>query len=794
MSMKVLTVLQFSATLFWYLVLTAGIPALIFHRKVSGFGLSVRFFFYLLVGNFSLMNLVFALQLLHISNRATLTIGTCILYLGMDFLINRRNGRALLLARGRVLQLLLDGQMGTRTFLLRIFRFIGKQIRRGFRFIGVRVKGRRTEWIAFAAVTVLVFWQYGRNLLINYAYGASDIIVHNYWINSMSQGELFVAGVYPFGFHCIIYYLHTVTGLDTYVLLRVFCLVQTLLVHYSLLVFLKVCCKNRYLPYAGVAIYAGLDIFVSNAYLRFFSSLPQEFGMLFILPSIFFLFLFFQRKKEELEQGAITEGQSSLTCLVAFGIAFSMTISAHFYNTMIAGIFCAAIAVGYFFRLFRKQYFGRVMITGILSVFLAVLPMGIAVAMGTPLEGSLQWGMSIISADSADEEETEASETSRYEMTDEMMDETTEETAAEITETTEEESETSADIVSASDSWQGGTKTTSADISAGEETTLTLLPERVWTIVETIQTQIIDQFFNEEASGLAAPFMFLLAAVPLLGALLLLSGSWRESGARLLSAGICLDVLVIVLASPQLGLPTLMDESRCSIYLAYIFAAVLVLLADILWDILTVWLKNGRVKNMAMVLCIVLGVTATVQSGNVRNAYMNGAFGTNGAVTCLTNIIRDNRDFTWTICSANDELRMGEGHGYHYEISDFLYRMEAAGEHALITIPTQYVYFFIEKVPIDYYLEGYEGSGQAISEEGAEQALPYGSSTVIYQLENRWIMMSRMYYWAQAYMELYPNEFQVYYETDEFVCYYIEQNTYYLYNFAIDYGYNNVYS
>ena len=36
------------------------------------------------------------------------------------------------------------------------------------------------------------------------------------------------------------------------------------------------------------------------------------------------------------------------------------------------------------------------MFTGICSVFLAVLPMGIAFATGTPLQGSLGWGLSVI--------------------------------------------------------------------------------------------------------------------------------------------------------------------------------------------------------------------------------------------------------------------------------------------------------------------------------------------------------------------------------------------------------------
>ncbi len=51
--------------------------------------------------------------------------------------------------------------------------------------------------------------------------------------------------------------------------------------------------------------------------------------------------------------------------------------------------------------------------------------------------------------------------------------------------------------------------------------------------------------------------------------------------------------------------------------------------------------------------------------------------------------------------------------------------------------------------------------------------------------------MSRAYYWAQEFKRLYPNEVTTYLETDQFVCYRIEQNPYRLYNFAVDYGYNS---
>ena len=58
-------------------------------------------------------------------------------------------------------------------------------------------------------------------------------------------------------------------------------------------------------------------------------------------------------------------------------------------------------------------------------------------------------------------------------------------------------------------------------------------------------------------------------------------------------------------------------------------------------------------------------------------------------------------------------------------------------------------------------------------------------------MENRWYTMCHMYYWAQKFKELYPDEMEVYYETESFICYRIHQNVNSPYNLAIDYGYNN---
>ena len=134
---------------------------------------------------------------------------------------------------------------------------------------------------------------------------------------------------------------------------------------------------------------------------------------------------------------------------------------------------------------------------------------------------------------------------------------------------------------------------------------------------------------------------------------------------------------------------------------------------------------------------------------------------------------------------------MGLEYGYHYEIITFLQDMEGVEDWSEIQlrIPTPVVYIFIEKIPVTYLID-YPGAGQPVSEEGANRPLPGGGGISMYQGEPRWVLMSRMYYWAQEFQKLYPNEMKVYMETDGFICYRIEQNMYRLYDFGIDYGYN----
>ncbi len=844
MSMKMLTILQFISVFAAYTFLTVLLPAMVFHSRFRKERAVVRLFLYLAIGNFFYVNLVYLLQILHISNRFTLIVGTVLgVFLAASRVYKKPPKESLRTVR-TVFFKLLSGTLGYRLVLGSIWSWIKKIIQGILARLNESIKNHFFDWVLTAVVTIVFLWMYGTKKLEIFGYTASDMPVHNYWINAMGNGinnpennNIFVAGVYPFGFHCVIYYLHTVFKFETYVLMRIFSLVQLLFIHYVLLAFLRGCCKARYFPYGAVLVYILAAFWGTNSYLRYYSTLPQEFGMIFILPSIYFLFQFFEARKREVQNSGNFKAkkkkdkklkaekntsqkfktgkrggqrfrkekkqiqklqESSMKYLIGFAMSFSLTFSAHFYDTIVAGVLCIGIAVGYAFRLFKKAYFGRVMLAGILSILIAILPLGVAFAMGTPLEGSLYWAMGVISGEEDEEPPSDnqadiEKETSRQPQT----------------ENNGQDSEATSTDTSPSGITGGSTgdiQNTAEDASSSghppDKGILQKLADKAQNLKEKavhfkniIRTAVKSNVFSRGSDSLCN-FAFVCMGIMAIFGILYLLGEDKEYGAVLLSISSGIFFMMILLASGKLGLPSLLETGRCSLYTSYLLPAAPVLALDALLCTLFDQKKKEIKRNAISLLISVSWVLILTAAGKVRfpsDVPALEALESNDAIICLTNIIKENKEGTYTICSANDELRMVEDYGYFYEIVNFLREMEGEDAEEILTIPTEYVYFFIEKVPIDYTVS-YARSGQTISHEGASHRLPSGGGLSLYQAKNRWILMSRMYYWAQAFQKLYENEMKVYYESDAFICYQVKQNPYRLFDFSIDYGYNMMFA
>ena len=773
MSMETLNVIQFVQLFIGYIGFTVGLPALVFYRKVKKFPAAVRFLIYFTIGNFYVINLVQVLELLHISYRITLFLFTFV----PAFILSVKIYNIPVISYvkkilGECRHYILR-ELGFRSFMRHRWQEIKVFLRVVARNIWRLVKENFLD-IPFLVLFALLVWKVcGPGILHNWGYGASDIPVHNYWINGLVENNIYIAGIYPMGMHCMLYYLSMMTGIPVYVTLRLFWLVQYSMIAVMILVFLKGHCKTRFLPYLGIMMFVGAKYFVRISYSRYGATLPQEYGMLYILPSIFFVMEFFKTRKEELEQVINQIRCTSSWHLLGFAMSFSMTLSSHFYDTIIAGIICIGVAVGYGYWFWRKEYFFRIMLAGILSILMAFLPMAVALLTGKSLQGSMYWAMSIIG----------------------LRDYTV--IIFRII------------CIAVVAMTVGGILIVVRGIRSGK---ISLENKKVpkYNILQKLLIQI--------CSFVPVPVIILIGwkyrGTILMGckqnAFSVTDMNWILYG---IGAALCIGlvqryliepmrgsgifamviaeiILGLVLVSGALGWPMLMEPYRACIYLAYLIPVILIMTLDGAVNILLL-ARIPRVQQAVGFIFSVLVIFYSTKYDWIRGSFGGGSLEMNEAILCTTNIMKDNEgeDFSWTIVSANDELRMVEIYGRHTETIEFLEDMEHWNRTKEVTIPTEKVYFYIEKEPLNY-ANGYGGEIPVVSEKQAEQDLPPNSGLSAYNGPRRSVTMSRMYYWAQKFMELYPNEMKVYYENDRFVCYYIEQNVYRLYNFAIYYGYN----
>lgn len=774
MTMETLNVVQLIQLWLGYIGFTVGLPALAFYRKAKRFPAAVRFLIYFTIGNFYVINLVQALELLHISCRFTLFLFT----FGPFFLLLVKMYRLPVISYGKKVlgecRHYILRELGFKSFVQHRWQEIKVFLRMVARNLGRLLKENFLD-VPFLVIFVFLVWKIcGPGILNNWGYGASDIPVHNYWINGLIDNNIYIAGIYPMGMHCMLYYLATMLGIPVYVTLRLFWLVQYSTIALIGLAFLKGLCKTRFIPYLGSMMFVGAKYFSYISYSRCGATLPQEYGILYILPSIFFMMKFFGTRSEELDKGINRIRCTSTWYLLGFAMSFSLTLSSHFYDTIITGLLCIGLAVGYGYWFWRKEYFCRVMLSGVLGVLMAILPMAVAFLTGKGLEGSMYWAMNVIGLRAYTVPIFRVLCIGVVALT-------------------------AGGILFLIWRIRSGKISLTEDKKIPEPSMLhkgilqlcSLVPLAAivligWKHRSTILWGCKNNVFavtnmNWVLYGIGAALAIGLVQRYLLE---------RMRGAGILSMVAAEIIMGLVLVSGSIGWPMLMEPSRISIYIAYLIPVILVMTLDGVVSFLLL-ARFPKIQQAVGLLLTVLVIFYSTGYDWLRTPFGGGSLEMNQAILCTTNIMKENKgqNFTWTIVSANDELRMIEKYGRHTETIEFLEDMEHWNSRKEVTIPTEKVYFYIEKKPLNY-ANGYGGKIPEVSEEQAEQPLPKNSGLNAYNGTDRSVTMSRMYYWAQKFMELYPNEMKVYYEDDRFVCYYIEQNVYRLYNFAIDYGYN----
>lgn len=625
MTMTATIALQLIAMFIVYFIIAFLLPHVVLGKSLRLRNGYERFLVYTVFGNFYIISLVYLLELLKISNFFTLVLFTVVPCGYIKVSLERIPVKKKAAAFFDTLRQLAGGQLK-----LRAYRDRGREERKAarkkrFKALGSFMVKNSIDIVLTIAFLCATFYSFGTDLFEKYGYKLTDVVVHNYWINQLSENNIFSKGIYPFGYHNILYFMHQVFGFDTYVLLRLMSLVVVTWVAALLLCFLKLICKSRFLPYIAVFGYVLFDYFESHTYIRFCALIPQEYSMLFVLPAIYGAFAFFREQRREKAGSAAGRSRVYLWCYI---LSFSLTLSTHFYATIATGVFILATAIAFAGWLFRRPYFKKLVLGSVLSIVIAVLPMAVAYAGGKDLEYSLKWGLSIITGVTPTVETTTDPNATEDARLDDLNKEKDTETLLSVNRSNYEEK-------------YGRVLGT------------------VVAVLETIEYDVdygsIHYSDPRIIFGLMGSFVLLV----LVGILYAIPGAGDKIyGCELISVGLFMIFMTVMMSAGELGIPQLMDLNRSSIFFSYVVGGAVVLCLDAVLRVPFVLFKKPYIYNGVTLAILILVLAFVYKKDAIREPITNTAYESNDAIVCLSKIIKDTKDKSWTICSANDEGRI----------------------------------------------------------------------------------------------------------------------------------------
>lgn len=853
-------VLEYVKVLFAYMFVMFIWPQVVFRKYLKPKSLQFRFAFCSTVMVVIVNSVVLMLGLVHLLNPwvfRALFYGSFIWSLFCDVKITKRQRKQV--------KWLLTRTYGVRTFLQDVSHWLEKKVKNRFRDFKWMMHSKWWECFLLAIVVIygMIYFTYGA--FQDYSYGFGDLYPHNQWIYGLSNGEIFVEGVYPEGMHCFVYAMHTLFGIRIYSCLLFTAGIHILVFLVSAYILLREVFRWKYSPMLAMTFFLTVDVLCINeiySMSRLQWTLPQEFGLYtqFLCAAYLAKYIkgasvawpnvqvpeeikWWNRWKKWriwkwLQRGWWDEN------IFIFMMSLAASLVIHFYATIMAFFLCVAFIPLVLHKVFSKKRFWSLVTAVMCGVMIAVIPMAGALASGIPFQGSIGWAMSVING-----VDTEAIEDAQAQAEDAEEERKKEELQNALSggavsqpvvsgSALSSQSQNSVGNVSGSSTTKGSSVLTGdAVTSQGAVTGVAVSPEKGPSLVEKLKYAIthldeilldtIDIVYREAYVTLyrverANHILIFTAAAVAIWLVCRIFAMFLRYICRIKKVDITYfdgyfsivlsSVLFMMLyCASALGLPALIAGSRlCSVTQLFI-TAVCIVPVDLLCTGLACFMKEAIMKIVAALG--IAGIYAgMVVTGNFHGFLYYELTRHNGAVMTTYTITEQLPKHSFTIVSCVDEIYQVIEYGFHEELVNFI--NESTEED--YTLPSEYVFLYLEKKPIEYaqshfftgpkwlawekYADYYNSyvsqcpdiTTSEISMEIAEE--PYAkmalSARTYSNLEKRTVLESRLYAWVQEFERLYPNELHTYYEDENFVCYYFKQNPLSLFQLAIqDSGY-----
>lgn len=776
---------EFVKVLIGYIFLMYLWPTVVFRKKLAGKNLTYRFAFCSTVSILLINTIILGLGLFHILKG---WIVLCIFY-GV-FLVSVLKERDLWKYFLLHVRNFFSGTQGWKTLILRLIQDMVSGLGGFLKRVNKKVKGRRLEYGILSVLLgfAVIYFSYGA--FNCHSYGWGDMEVHHAWIYGLKEGQIFSAGVYPEAMHCFIYAMNIMFGIPIYSCLLFLGEIHVVTLLVAVYCLLREVMKSKYTAYFILTAFLTLDVVcIDEIYgiSRLQYTIPQEFGLYTQFLCALYLIRFLKRDSES--------DRKFNDDLFLFMTALASSLAIHFYVTIMAFFLCASFAVFGLARVFRRKKFFTLIIAVIVGGVISTMPMVLAFASGIPLQGSLNWGMNIINGTDTKEGRTQA-----------VQSEDKEETAEEemVEDTTEEQTDQSEQIKSLTDVRQNV-----QNIEVEKRNPIKEITEKIKSFVKLTYSCGYVQLYGIMRAGWLIKFTLLAVILTLINMTVKVV-RFRKFPFEMYAGITFASVLFMILyAAPFLGLPEIIAGSRLCLTEQILLLSMMALSVDEIFFLLS------KTKAERLFPCLTLIGVAGIYAGTnyfgVYHGYLYYELTRYNSVVELTNeIIKKYPQYNYTIISTTEELYQVIEDGRHEELLDF----HNKSKQDKYIIPTEYLFFYVEKNPIKYaqyhffdgprwlaqakYIPNYKYSTAILSEgddiKHSKIAEKYvdnpleimGKASDAYtNIKNRRILESELYYWCQNFKKRFPNEMKVYYEDEDFICYIVKQNPEHLYDLGI---------
>ena len=777
---------QFIQVLIGYIFLMYLWPSVVFRKKLSGKSLTYRFAFCSTVSVLLINAVVLGLGLIHILKGWIIF---CIFY-GI-FALSVLKKKELCSSFLVQVRTFFSGTLGWKSLLVRLADTVRNIIVNILKWLDKKNKGRKIEYSILMVLIIFGIMYFSYGAFQCHSYGWGDMYVHHAWIYGLQEGKIFLEGVYPEAMHCFIYAMNVLFGIPVYSSLLFLGEIHTSAFLIAIYCLLREVMKSQYTVYLVLTAFLTVDVMcVDEIYgiSRLQYTIPQEFGLYTEFLCAMYLIRFMRKKQDSKEKK---------DDLFLFTMALAASLAIHFYVTIMAFFLCGSFAVFGIRKIFQKKNFGKLIAAVIAAVVISTIPMVLAFATGTPLQGSLNWGMNIINGTDTKEGRTQVAQSINDESS---MDEAARKLLESSSETGQNQSQTSSDGENVQQS------TNSVQVQPKVS-----LKDRVQKILDEVKLVYkygYAQLYGGTRASWLMKFTLIALALGILNVAVYFIRFRKVPFEMYLGITFASVLFMVLYAAPFLGLPEIIAGARLCLTEQVLLLSMMAIPVDQLFFLF----EKTRVRGLAPYLSV-LGVAFIYAGTNyfgVFHGYLYYELTRYNSVVELTNsIIDEYPQYTYTIISTTEELYQAIESGRHEEILDFYYKLKQNQYY----IPTEYLFFYIEKKPIYYaqyhffsgprwlaqakYPKYYKTSNAVLSQGndikngkiseklvGEPLAIMGKASDAYSNIKNRQILESEIYDWCMNFKSCFPNEIKTYYEDDNFICFAIIQNPDRLYDLS----------